>query len=81
MKYDDIVSLVRISRGERKYLRLKKTLYGLKQAARQCNTDINISTGLSLGFAPLVTDSCIYELCAKYSCYHSLYVDGMGITA
>ena len=40
-----------------KYIRLNKALYGIRQAARQWNMDINI---LAMGYSCLVSDSCMY---------------------
>ena len=58
-------------------------MYGLKQAARQWNMDIN-NYILGMGFIRLVTDSCMYmrgTYAAGTLVLIVLYVDDMGIAA
>ena len=65
------------------YIKLKKTFYGLKQAARRWNIDISTYV-ISIGFTRLVTDSCMYvrgSYAISTLIIIVLYVDYMDIAA
>lgn len=61
--------------GGSKVVKLKKGLYGLKQAGRCWNKRFDM-TMKSLGFTPLVSDCCIYRS-NNYEMYIVLYVDDL----
>lgn len=62
--------------------RLEKTLYGLKQSARNCIEDV-CSFLISIGFKPSDADACVYTRTStdstKFSAVY-VHVDNMGIT-
>jgi hypothetical protein len=47
------------ARNENKVCKLKKTIYGLKQAARSWNTKIHVFL-IKLGFKKSEYDACVY---------------------
>jgi len=66
-----------ITPGESKYVRLKKTIYGLKQAPKAWNTEINAFL-MSIGLTRCTEDPCIYYVkneIGKVIFMLALYVD------
>jgi hypothetical protein len=64
-------------RNQGKVLRLKKSLYGLKQASNEWNKELDNAI-CSFGFNPLRTEPCIYV--GKFqgvTCYILVYVDDL----
>jgi hypothetical protein len=57
--------------------RLKKSLYGLKQAAKVWNDTLNLELG-KIGFKQCETDKCLFVLCEQNElCYLLVHVDDM----
>jgi hypothetical protein len=61
--------------GDGYVLKLKKSLYGLKQSPRNFNNTLN-TTITNLGFKRCVSDSCIYyKKFNSHDMYMSIYFD------
>ena len=57
--------------SSRYVLRLKRALYGIKQAPREWNANINEFL-ISLGFKPCIKDTCIYVKEVRFMKFHEI---------